>query len=105
MTYQQVCKALGVELASREDPDNSFGTATEGIVLGVVFDSVEWIWYLREDKLGRILNMLREALEADQVEQGFMKSLYGKLEHIRELIPCFKFQVSHWPDRQSQCNN
>lgn len=93
LTYQQVCKALGVELASREDPDKSFGPTTEGIVLGVVFDSVEWVWYLREDKLGRILSMLREALEADQVEQEFMKSLYGKLEHIRELIPCSKFHI------------
>ena len=77
---------MGVELASRDDPDKSFGPTTEGIVLGVVFDSQKWIWYLRPDKLGSILKLLREALQADKVQQRVLKTLYGKLEHIRGLV-------------------
>lgn len=92
-TYQQVCQALGVELACRDDPDKCFGPSTQGVVLGVFFDSVEWIWALRPDKLGNIVVMLKEALEADQVEQRYLKSLYGKLEHIRELVPESKFHI------------
>ena len=42
-TYQQICQILGVELASREDPDKSFGSSTQGVVLGVMFDTVEWV--------------------------------------------------------------
>ena len=92
-TYQQVCQAVGVELASRDDPDKSFGPSTHGVVLGVHFDTVKWIWALPADKLGYIISMLKEALEADQLEQRFLKSLYGKLEHIRELVPDSKFHI------------
>ena len=76
-TYQQVCTAVGVELASRDDKDKSFGPCTEGIVLGIVFNSDDWVWYLREDKLSVILEMLKEALRDDQLTQRFLKSLYG----------------------------
>ena len=92
-TYQQVCQAVGIELASRKDPDKCFGPTTEGIILGVVFNTVDWVWSIRDEKLARILIMLREAMEADQLEQRVIKSLYGKLEHIRELIPNSKFHI------------
>ena len=65
--YQHVCTAVGVELTSRDDKDKSFGPCTEGIVLGIVFNSDDWVWYLREDKLSVILEMLKEALQADQL--------------------------------------
>ena len=92
-TYQQVCQAVGVELASRDDPEKSFGPATKGVVLGVFFDSVEWVWSLKPDKLAVIVMELKESLDADQLEQRFIKSLYGKLEHIRELMPESKFHI------------
>ena len=41
------------------------------------------LWSIKEDKLGRIVSMLKEAMDADQLEQRFLKSLYGKLEHVR----------------------
>ena len=82
--------------ACRDNPDTCFGPSTQGVVLGVFFDSVEWIWALRPDKLGNIVLMLKEALEADQVEQRFLKSLYGKLEHIRELVPDSKFHIGQF---------
>ena len=39
------------------------------------------------------MSMLKEAMDADQLEQRFLKSLYGKLEHVRELIPESKFHI------------
>ena len=81
------CKAMVVELASRDDPDKSVGTTTKGIILGVVCDSQKWILYLRPDKPGSILKLLREALQVEKVQQRVLKTLYGKLEHIRGLVP------------------
>ena len=45
------------------------------------------------NKLGNIISMLKEALEVDQLEQRFLKSLYGKLDHIRELVADSKFHI------------
>ena len=67
------CKAVVVELASRDDPDKSVGPTNKGIVLGVVFDSQKWIWYLRPDKPGSIIKLLREALQVDKVQQRVLK--------------------------------
>ena len=92
-TYQQVCRALGVELACRDNPDTCFGPSTQGVVLGLFFDSVEWNWALRPDKLGNIVLMLKEALEADQVEQRFLeRTVTG-------------FKIPYWSDCKSQFNH
>ena len=48
---------------------------------------------MRPDKLGSILKLLREALQADKVQQRVLKTLYGKLEHIRGLVPNSKFHI------------
>ena len=40
-----------------------------------------------------MIKELREALEADQLNQWTIKSLYGKLEHVKELVPEAKFHI------------
>ena len=57
-------------------------------------DSGEWGWSHKPDKLAVIVLELKEALEADQLEQRFIRSFYGKLEHIRELMPESKFHIT-----------
>ena len=43
-TFQAVAKQIGVHLAPRDDPEKSFGPSTEGIVLGVRYNTVDWTW-------------------------------------------------------------
>ena len=100
-----MCKAVGVDLASRDDPDKSFGPSTHGVVLGVYFDTVQWVWALPADKLGNIVSLLKEALKADQLEQRFLKSLYGKLEHIREFVSDSMFHIGQIVKASSVTND
>ena len=38
-TYKEVCKELGVKLAPEGDKDKEFGPSTEGVVLGVYYNT------------------------------------------------------------------
>ena len=93
--YGEVCRKVGVKLAPTDDPDKAFPPTTEGIVLGVCYDTVRWVWYLREDKLSIILNMIEDAMEDEEMTQRTVKSLQGKLVDIRCLIPGAKFFLAN----------
>jgi hypothetical protein len=94
-TYREVCQTVGVKLASDEDPDKAFGPRTEGIVLGVCYDTEAWVWYLRDDKLAYILNMVENGIEDEEMSQRAVQSLNGKLIDIRVLVPGSKFYLAN----------
>ena len=95
-TYRDVCKQVGVELADPNDPDKAFPPTTQGIVLGICYDTEEGsngTWFLREDKMTNIILMLDKAIEGDESSQRFIKSLCGKLVHLRCLVGNSKFKL------------
>ena len=66
-------------------------------MLGICYDTEEGIngtWYLREDKLANIILMLEKAIEGEESSQRFIKTLCGKLIHIRCLIRHSKYMLS-----------
>ena len=96
-TYRDVCEKVGVELADPSDPDKAFPPSTNGIVLGICYDTEEGVngtWYLREDKMANIIIMLDKIMEGEESSQGFIKSICGKLIHLRALVPNSKFKMS-----------
>ena len=93
--YQEVCRKIGVKLAPADDPDKAFGPSTSGIVLGVCYDTVDWVWFLREDKLSIILNMIEDIMENEEVTQRYVKSMMGKLMNIRSLVPNGKYYLGN----------
>ena len=93
-TYREVCAEIGVELADTADPDKAFAPCTAGMILGVFYDTNEFVWSLREDKLSIIMNMLEYGIEMEEMTQRFVKSLCGKLVDIRCLVPLSKFYLS-----------
>ena len=94
--YREVCDLVGVSLADRSDPDKSFAPTTSGIVLGVVYDTVDWTWSIREDKLARICDMLNKVVEGkEDINVQHMLSLSGKLVDIKMLIKGGKFHLGH----------
>ena len=56
--YREVALDCGVMLAPEDDPKKAFAAAQEGEVFGVVYNSVEFTWWLREDKQSIIVHML-----------------------------------------------
>ena len=93
-TYQMVAKKIGVKLAPRDDPEKSFGPSTEGIVLGVRYNTKDWTWAIPEDRLGNIVNLLLDVMIMEEIPSATMETLVGKIVHVKPLIPGGKFHIS-----------
>lgn len=93
--FFNVASQLGISLAPRDDPKKSFGPATSGTVLGVDYDSVTWTWAINEEKLGRILSLIRDTMDSSSVELKSFQSLVGKLVHVKPLVAGAKFNLDH----------
>ena len=85
--YRDVCNFIGVSLADEEDKDKAFSSSTSGKVLGISYDLERWTWWLSEDKLTPLVLMLAEVRDKEEVENGHMMSLNGRLNHYMYLIP------------------
>jgi hypothetical protein len=79
--------------APTTDPEKAFDCATSGVVLGVHYDTVKWIWAIPAEKLARVLLQLRTALSEDSLAQHEMWSLVGRVLHYAPLIPGGKFNI------------
>ena len=107
-SYRDVCSKVGVELADPSDHDKAFPPTTNGIVLGICYDMGEGVngtWYLREDKMANIITMLEKAIEGEESSQRFVKSLCGKLIHLRFLVEKSKFKMGQIIQAANQTDN
>ena len=93
--YRDIAKEVNISLADRGDPDKSFAPTTKGQVLGVDYNTENWTWSIRQDKLIRIMHMIREALDSEETTVGHMKSLVGKILYVRFLVPGGKFKLGY----------
>ena len=93
--YRAVAAELGVQLAPTTDKDKAFSPRTEGIILGIHYDTVNWTWRIPSEKLARILLAIKTALTAETLPLHEVWSLVGKLLHYAPLIPEAKFNINH----------
>ena len=93
--YHEVCEYVGVSLADRSDKDKSFSPTTKGQVLGVDYDTENFSWTIRDDKMARIVHMLKEAIDAETVSVEHMLSLRGKLINYMFLVPGGKYRIGY----------
>lgn len=93
-TYCRVCKDVGVSLASTDEPDKAFAPTTEGLILGVMFCTETWTWWLREDKLNRILWDIEEMLGKADTNLSSFWSVMGKIMYVKELAPQGRYYIS-----------
>ena len=93
--FYNVASLLGISLAPRDDPQKSFGPSTFGTIFGVTYNSIDWTWSINEDKLGRILHLIKDVLLSTEVDLNVYQSLVGKLLHVRPLVPGGKFNFEH----------
>lgn len=93
--YREVASEVGVVLAGRDDPDKSFSPCTKGLVLGIMYDTVEFTWAIREDKLARLVDLCQRAASNEDIVVADMLSLQGKLVDIRFLVPGGRYNLSY----------
>jgi len=91
--YRKIAADVGVQLAPTTDPEKAFDGATSGVVLGVHYDTVKWIWAIPTEKLARVLSQLRTALSEDSLAQHEVWSLVGRILHYAPLIPDGRFNI------------
>ena len=84
--YNEIGEGVGVMMAPKGDPEKSFEVATEGTILGVVYDTRAWTWHFCERKRAKILNALYDVVEAESVEQRDLESLSGKIGHYKAIV-------------------
>ena len=91
--YFRICEEVGVSLASLDDPEKAFSPCTRGQMLGIFFDTTEWVWWLSKDKISRYVNdidCLRKKKEATQRE---IWSVVGKVLYVVPLVPSGKYHI------------
>jgi hypothetical protein len=93
--YRTVAENVGVVLCGTEDPEKAFSPCTRGLVLGVVYDTVNWTWQIPPEKVTRLAHQIRSTLDADTVSQGEIWSLAGRIMHYAPLIPGGKMNLYH----------
>ena len=94
-TFTAIAAEIGVKLAPRDDPEKSFGPDTKGLILGIVYDTINWTWALNNEKLARLLNDIKLLLDADSTQQVKIWSIVGKIINIQPLIPEGRFNLCH----------
>ena len=93
--FYEVANSLGIKLAPRDDPEKAFAPCQRGVVLGVEYDTVNWVWALPQEKMLRLLHAIRVGLDSDFLRQDEIWSLAGKIINIKPLIPSGRFNVNH----------
>ncbi len=104
-TFIEVAADLGIRLAPRSDPEKSFAPCKQGIVFGIHYDTQNWTWSIPQDKLVRIIDLIQTALAATSFKAKDVKSLVGKLIHIKALIPAARFNADHIMKWLADSNN
>ena len=84
---------MGVLLALEDDPKKAFSASRSGEVFGVHYCTLTFTWWLGEDKLSVIIDMLMKVEKTDQHTLGFMKQITGKLVHYRLMVPQGKYHL------------
>ena len=93
--FFEVAANLGIELAPRDDPDKSFGPSKQGVILGIHYDTINWVWSYPPDKFVRLLHDLQHVLQAVTEPLDFLQRILGKILHVAPLIPAGKFFLLH----------
>jgi hypothetical protein len=91
--FQAVADRCGVKLAPKDNPEKAFPASRAGIIFGVSYNTKNWTWSIPQKKLVNILNTAHDALMAQQLPAKNIKSLVGKLLHIKSLVPTAKFNM------------
>ena len=76
-----LCSYIGVRLADTDDPNKAFSPRQDGTILGIYYNLPTWSWKLAPEKGDKILTLLFDIVEKDEVRNDLLKKLLGKINH------------------------
>jgi len=103
--FTAIASQIGVKLAPRDDPEKSFAPNIKGLMLGIVYNTIDWTWALNSEKLARLLNDIKLLLDAQSTQQVKIWSIVGKIINIQPLIPEGRFNLYHLLELNSLSTN
>jgi len=85
--YKSLCKDCNIRLAEDcPSRDKAFTNVKNGKVLGIIFDSEELKWRFPEEKRGKVLSAIRNAL-FNKISLLEIQSLIGQLIDLGQMSP------------------
>ena len=92
-TYVALCDRCGFRLAELDpiDTEKAFVSLTQGVILGVEYNTRKWQWTLPMNKLKQILQDLHDVSENAVTTNGLALRLRGRVIHYGPLIPGSKW--------------
>jgi len=93
--YRKITIDCGVKLAPATDPDKAFSPCTAGLVLGIHFDTVAWLWSIPQEKLARLLIQISNTIKAPSLLQHELWSLISRFLHYAPLVPGGRFYLNY----------
>ena len=91
--YKEEAMKVGFKLDGSGNRDKVQPPGTKCTALGVEFDTVEWTWRYKADKLARILHALDKLVKGELVMYGEMQTIVGKMIDIRFLVRGGKYNM------------
>ena len=94
--YQEEARKCGIRLDASGNVEKCQSPATTFVGLGVCFDTVRWVWWLKQDKLARILIALNDIRSGVPTLTRDMATITGKLVDIRDLVPGGRYNLLYF---------
>ena len=73
--YREVASDCGVKVAPEDDPKKAFSASRTREVFGVNYCSLTFTWWLRDDRLGIVVDMLQKVEKTDHHILSFLKGI------------------------------
>ena len=93
--YRKITIECGVKLAPTTDPDKAFSPCTAGVMLGIHFDTVAWVWSIPQEKLAWLLIQISNTIKASRLLQHELWSLTRRFLHYAPLVPGSRFYLNY----------
>jgi len=94
--YRKLCKFINVGLAPTDpNKEKAFENSTEGVVLGVYFNTKNLTWAIPSKKVSELMNLIFLIHSAPATHLKTLQQLMGKWESIAQMSPFAK--GFRWP--------
>ena len=94
--YERICAEINVSLApNSQEADKAFVGLVEGIIFGVLFNTVQQSWKYPEEKRLRMLHDILDILEQESITLSILESINGKIQDFSMLFPLGRFHKYH----------
>ncbi len=91
INFKKVCKATNIAIAENcPNNEKAFTNQTEGVVLGIKFNTVKQEWSLPKEKADELLRKILWAVQASSMSLKQTQQLLGSLNDLSQMCPFIK---------------